>query len=62
MTSLTKMACWVVRGWLAPAALMALTLTWIFTPVGRPVTVYLVFSVSPGLAVIHSSAEKSQSS
>ena len=56
MTSLTRIECWMVRGVLHPAALTAFTRTKILALVGSPVMVYLVFSVSPLLAGIHSSA------
>uniref|UniRef100_A0A0E9U8I5 Uncharacterized protein n=1 Tax=Anguilla anguilla TaxID=7936 RepID=A0A0E9U8I5_ANGAN len=56
MISLIGMGCWSVLGALGPALLIAFTLTKILLSGGRPVMVYLVFSVSSGLATIHSSA------
>lgn len=56
ITSLTKIGCGWYLGSLSPAAFTAFTLTRIFEPVGRPVIVNFVLSVSSGLATIHSSA------
>lgn len=55
-TSLTKIGCGWYLGSLSPAAFTAFTLTRIFEPVGRPLIVNFVLSVSSGLATIHSSA------
>lgn len=56
ITSLTKIGCGWYLGSLSPAAFTAFTLTRILEPVGSPVIVNFVLSVSSGLATIHSSA------
>lgn len=56
ITSLTKIGCGWYLGSLSPAAFTAFTLTRILAPVGRPLMVNFVLSVSSGLATIHSSA------
>lgn len=58
MTSFTKIGWGCILGSLGPAAFTALTLTNILAPVGSPLIVNLVLSVSSGFATIHSSAKR----